>query len=172
MIKIILKIKNNKGLAPYGTKGSRSGFVILFAGTISAILLSIALGVANIAFKEVKFRTSDKETNAAFFAADVGVECALFYDRSDQNKFPADGPAMPITCANNLDIPVSFSAGVYNFTITNLGDLGQGCAKVTVDKTAPPMTTIISSGYNNGGNVPGSCVQGSNTVERQIELNY
>lgn len=152
------------------TKIKNQGFVILFAGTISAILLSIALGVANIAFKEVKFRTSDKDTNVAFFAADTGADCALFYDKSDQNKFPAGGPATAITCAGE-NVSVSFNAEVYDFTITNLGDLGQGCAKVTVDKTAviPPLTKIISNGYNNGG---GSCVQSSNTVERQIELNY
>lgn len=149
------------------SQSSTTGFVILFAVTISAIILSIALGVANIAFKEIKFGTSDKDTNAAFFAADTGADCALFYDKTTENKFPAGGPATPITCAN-ANIPVNFNTGVYNFTITNLGDLGQGCAKVTVDKTAL-LTKIISNGYNNGG---GSCVQSSNTVERQIELNY
>lgn len=170
MIKIIKNIKHdNKGPAPYGAKGSRSGFVILFAVTISAILLSIALGVANIALKEIKFGTSGKDTNAAFFAADTGAECALFYDKTDSTQNAFTGTATPMTCAgNSFPAPTPSPANVWNFTISGLGDLGQGCAKVTVDKTGPG-TKIISNGYNNGG---GSCVQASNTVERQIELNY
>ena len=59
---------------------NKKGFVILFAVTLSAILLSIALGVSNIAFNEAKFSTSVKNTNDAFFAADVGAEQALFWD--------------------------------------------------------------------------------------------
>lgn len=169
MINIIIKNKNffKRPVRYRRPKSSGSGFVILFAVTISAILLSIALGVANIAFKEIKFGTSDRDTNDAFFAADTGADCALYYDKSTQNKFPASGPATPITCAN-ANISVNFNAGVYDFTVANLGNSGQGCAKVTVDKTAP-LTKMISNGYNNGG---ASCVQSSNTVERQIELNY
>ena len=40
-----------------------SGFVILFAVTLAALLLSIALGVGTIAEKEVRFRTSAAATN-------------------------------------------------------------------------------------------------------------
>lgn len=172
MIKIIKNIKhNNKGPAQYQKRKSSSfGFVILFAVTISAILLSIALGVANIALKEIKFGTSDKETNAAFFAADAGAECALFYDKTDSTQNAFTGTATPMTCAgNSFPAPTPSPANVWNFTISGLGNGGQGCAKVTVDKTVVTLTKIISNGYNNGG---GSCVQAPNTVERQIELNY
>ena len=58
---IILKIKKNKG------------FVLIFAVTLAAILLSIALGISQIALKEIKFGTSAKDTNDAFFAADTGL---------------------------------------------------------------------------------------------------
>lgn len=169
MKKIILKIKNNKEPVRYRRrKSSGSGFVILFAGTISAILLSIALGVANIAFKEVKFRTSDKDTNAAFFAADTGAECALFNDKTTGGVF---GPQLQVTCNDSLITIIEAPASFWSFTISQLGSEEQGCAKVTVDKTGLG-TQIISNGYNDGGNVSGSCLQSSNTVERQIELNY
>ncbi|KKR62535.1 MAG: hypothetical protein UU01_C0006G0036 [Parcubacteria group bacterium GW2011_GWA2_40_37] len=39
-------------------KKLKSGFVILFAVTLSALLLSIAIGVTNIAFKELRFGTN------------------------------------------------------------------------------------------------------------------
>lgn len=168
---MINKIQKNK---VYPAKQRRNGgFVILFAVTLSAILLSIALGVTNIAFKEIKFGTSDKDTNVAFFAADVGAECALFYDRSDPAKNAFTGTATSITCAgNSFSTPAPSPSNFWTFILSGLGPQAQGCAKVTVDKTTGSGTQIISSGYNNGGNVSGSCTQGSNTVERQIELNY
>lgn len=148
---ILRKLQKNKG------------FVILFAVTISAILLSIALGVTKIAFKEIKFGTSAKDTNDAFFAADTGAECALY----NNNSFIPTGPL--IQCLGG-PIFVSNLGSVWSFTISGLGSGRQGCAKVTVDKTVSSNTKLTSKGYNNGS-VSG-CNPGSNTVERQLELNY
>lgn len=175
MTKIIKKIKKMGGLVPYEAKGFRSGFVLLFAVTLSSILLAIALGVTNIAFKEAKFSTNAKDTNNAFFAADTGAECALLYDRNPPNRAFTDSP-IPMTCAGNSSISVTPSGSPTNFwsfTISGLGSEKQGCAKVTVDKTPlnDPKTIITSNGYNN--NVSGTCsTPGSNTVERQIEVKY
>ena len=146
----------------------KKGFVILFAVTISAILLAIALGVANIAVKEVKFTTNARDTNDAFFAADTGAECALFNDKFTVNSFPQSGGPTSIQCAG---LTINFTTGLpsWNFIISGLGS-GQSCAKVNIVKTFSPNTTnIISKGYNDGGAL---CVQGSNSVERQIEVNY
>lgn len=158
----LLKIKKNRA------------FVILFAVTISAILLSIALGVTNITFREIKFGTSAKNSNDAFFAADAGIECAMVYDKFVGGVFIS--PSSPsITCNNNNPIAVTENPPLYwSFIISGLGNGGQGCAKVTVDKTITlpePRTTVTSRGYNNGGGV-GTCLPGSNSVERQVELRY
>ena len=94
-------------------KNKERGFVILFAVTLSSIILSIALGVANIALKEASFSTSARSTNNAFLAADTGAECALFHDRLIDSFFPVGGPtggeprpkvcgSEPISVAYNL----------------------------------------------------------------------
>ncbi len=144
MRKIILKVKKNK-----------KGFVILFSVTISSILLAIALGVSNIALKEVKFGTNARDTNDAFFAADTGIEYALFKDKTSTN-YPAPGN--------------------WTETIGGLGSAGKGCVIVTITKTtSPTSTTFISKGYNNGsgGSDPSwTCVPTSNSVERQLEVYY
>ncbi|MCM2339094.1 MAG: hypothetical protein NDI62_01410 [Burkholderiales bacterium] len=153
-------LKNNKG------------FVMLFAVMISSMILAIALGVADVALKEINFTTSAKEANNAFFAADAGAECALFYDKS----LPADnaftGTAV-MNCSESLITvtPVGSPASKWTFVVPGLGYGEEGCAKVTVDKTGTcgSATCIISKGYNNGGS---SCVALSNTVERQLELKY
>ncbi|HEV7424440.1 MAG TPA: hypothetical protein VGO21_04595, partial [Candidatus Paceibacterota bacterium] len=97
-MKKIIKIIKNKGSAPYEAKGFRSGFVILFAVTLASIILAVTLGAINVALKEIKFSTNAKDTNNAFFAADVGVECAEYYDKSTINAFPVAGPATSISC--------------------------------------------------------------------------
>ncbi len=138
------KAKNNKG------------FVILFAVTVSAILLSIALGILSVSQKEIKFGSSAQEANNAFYAADTGIESVLFNDKSNTPYVPASGTAQE-----------------WNITLTGLGS-GAGCAKVIMrkDNTNPPntTTTITSRGYNFGD---ANCVSASpNTVEREIQVTY
>ncbi len=131
---------------------NNTGFVMLFAVTLSAILLTIALGVSNIAFREVKFGTSARDTNDAFFAADTGAEYALFLDKA--------GNICASPCSRNFPVP-------------QLGSLGQSCANVTIVKTSSPLkTTIVSKGYNTGSNGSNCNPPPSNSIERQIEVNY
>jgi hypothetical protein len=176
MKKIILKIKDkiNRGPALYRRpQPSGAGFVILFAVTISAILLSIAIGVTNIAFREVKFSTSVKSSNDAFFAADAGIECAMLYDKSDQDKniFPGNGATISMNCAGRTFTPTLISPSLWTFFVSGLGSISQSCAIVTVDKTSSLIAKITSKGYNNGGGV-GTCTPGLNTVEREIVITY
>lgn len=149
------------------------GFVILFAVTLSVILLSIALGVANIALREIKFGTSAKDTNEAFFAADTGAECALINDKSTANVF-VDGPSIgtPKECNSSPLVITSPTSLFWTLTVSGLGSAGQACAKVTVDKTIAGKTSVIAKGYNNGGDAPGICIKGLNTVERELDVNY
>ena len=179
MTKIIKKLKDilNRGPAPYEAEGFRSGFALLFAVVISSIILAIALGVANIAFKEVKFSSSAQGANDAFFAADTGAECALFYDIKN-NSFFGQQQISSISCGGNIIIPVygNPTDGFY-FSVPNLGSSQQGCAFVTItqDTTASPITTlVVSKGYNNAtvSQQGGSCTPGANAVERQLEVSY
>jgi|SRR3989344_1948235 len=174
MIKTILKAKKNKGPAQPHFCESGAGFVILFAVTLSAIILAIALGVANIALKEVKFSTNARNTNDAFFAADTGAECSLFYDKLSGSLFPITGPGSSITCASTTTTP-SFSGtantGSYDFIISGLGSSGTSCVKVNIfkDKTVSPIkVTITSTGYDIGDSNCNST--NPNRTERKLEI--
>ena len=152
---IIKKIKKNRG------------FVLLFAMVLSSIILAVALGVTNIALKEVNFSTSGKDANDAFFAADTGAECALFYDKnlSVTDPFPTS-----INCA---DIEISVSDG--QFIVLNLGTSNKSCAVVTITKYTDadvPFTSIISKGYNVANTGDSNCYPTSKSVERELDVNY
>ena len=139
-------------------KNKGAGFVMLFAITISAIVLAIALGVANIAFKEIKFGSDARDTNDAFFAVDTGIESALFGDKPPNHICTVVPPAT--SCS-------------FSFAISQLGSLGQSCVNVIVNKTtSPPIITITATGYNTGGNIAGSCNPPQNSMERQFTVTY
>lgn len=135
-----------------------SGFVLLFAVTLAAILLSIALGVSNVAFKELKFSTSAKDTNEAFFAADTGMEQAFFTDK----------------------IPGAFPPNITtSFSVTGLGNNTIGCANVDVKKETVTgsggdltKTTVTAKGYNVGSAGANCSPSGSNAVERELVSTY
>jgi hypothetical protein len=136
-----------------------SGFVILFAVTLSGILLAIALGVANISTEEIKFGTSAKKTNEAFFAADSGIEYVLFNDKSDSSIY----------------VPTPGTEQSWIEIIPGLGSSGTSCAKVYIYKnnlntSIPVITNIVSKGYDVGDK---SCESTNpDRVEREIEVNY
>lgn len=137
-------------------KNNNRGFVILFAVTISSILLAIALGVANVAVKEVKFSTSAKDTNEAFLAADTGIEYALFHDKAPSEY-----------------VPVANEAFTWDVVVASPGL--NSCAKVSItkDNTSPPNTTtlIVSKGYNVGDT--GTCDSANgDRIERELRISY
>ncbi len=144
-----------------------TGFVLLYAIVLSSMLLAITMGVMNIAVKEVKFGTSGVETNDAFFAADVGVECALLNDKAGKNSFVQTGGTGTVTCLGDT-MGLSGGYPFWSFIISGLGNGGDGCARVTVDKSTPPEVFINSKGYNKENGSCGSVVSGN--VERELQV--
>lgn len=172
------------------TKAERSrGFIILFTVVLASIILSVALGVANIAYKEISFTTSARATSEAFFAADTGAECALYYDlvgamgfNGLENPYGKNPSEFSTTCAgtaidlnNGSSIPDPI--GPWTFYLYPLGPSGTACAIVEVSREVNPpnpvVTTIISKGYNSGGDTSDNCTSlNLNRVEREIHLTY
>jgi len=153
---------------------NKNGFALLYSVVVSSIILAIALGVSNIAYKEIVFGTSAKDANDAFYAADTAAECTLYYDNSnlDTNFFGGGSNPPQFYCGGNL-INISPQL-VTTFVVSRLGDPlnPTGCAIVTVDKSNPLITKTTSVGYNNGGGILNSCTPNTTSVQRVLELNY
>jgi hypothetical protein len=164
----------------------QNGFVMLFSIVLASIILSVTLGLTNISLKELNFNTSAKDSNDAFFAADTGAECALYYDLIGTQSFfgivnPIGQPGTTVStyCAGtsinlNNGSTIPDPVGPWTFYVYPLGENGKACAVVTVSKTTNPDTTsIVSLGYNTGGDTSSDCTSSvPNRVERRIELNY
>ena len=72
-LKIIMKSKT------YNIK-NKKGFTLLFAVLVSVLVLAIGTSMINIALKQIILSGSGRESQFAFYAANTGVECALYWD--------------------------------------------------------------------------------------------
>lgn len=72
------------------TFDNSKGMTLLFASLVVSLLLSVGLAIADIALSQILLSAAAKDSAAAFYAADTGIECALYYE----NKiFTEDQPS-------------------------------------------------------------------------------
>lgn len=158
--------------APRSTLIAKRGFALLYSVLVASLLLAIGLSIFNITIKELMLSSSARDSEFAFFAADTGTDCALYWDYVG-NAFTAESPAGSITCTGQT-VPVATQvngeSSVHTFSL-DLGADNPYCAEVMVEKTATPdglfvNTAVISRGYN-------TCDTGNpRRVERAIRVNY
>lgn len=85
----------------------KKGITLLIAVLVASIALAIGLGIFDIFFRELRISRGLLPSFVAFYAADAGVECALYYhiDIVNGSLFnPADPPAT-INCGGNPPTP-------------------------------------------------------------------
>lgn len=135
------------------------GVALLFVVLLTSVLFLVAIGITNISYKELAFSLQARDSDLAFFAADTGIECGLYLNKTYPALFPAAGATtigpgsgtFPMTCNSNT-LHTAIYGGASTFAI----DLGTVCAQVSIDKTVPiivsgvthHITTITSKGYN------------------------
>ncbi|OHA46081.1 MAG: hypothetical protein A3G61_03895 [Candidatus Taylorbacteria bacterium RIFCSPLOWO2_12_FULL_49_67] len=157
---------------------SRKGFTILFAVLIGSLLFSLGIAIAHLSIREVSISIAGRESSYAFFYADTGIECALYWDfnigrkelvfPSSFDEFDESGRAA-IACGGNQNVPVSLVSGnsaAATSTFT-LNFAPRGCAIVTVGKTTSGYTMLESRGRNDCGSAPNP-----GRVERALRVRY
>lgn len=56
------------------------GFALLFSVLVSSLLLTIGLSIFSIVLKEFSISTATRQSIHAFYAADSGIECIMYWD--------------------------------------------------------------------------------------------
>lgn len=147
----------------------KKGITLLLAVFVSSLALTLGLGIFTLLFSEIEFSGTAKESLIAFYAADSGIECAIFWDiehpglsqsafatSSDSsiicNGITKGGAGDPSCCGG----PGGFS----RFTIP-FSDGSCFTAEITKDSN-----TIIES---QGKNI---CADSAKTVQRGLRVNY
>lgn len=155
------------------------GVALFIAVLMGSIALTIGMGVLNITLKELKLSSLSRDSMSAFFAADTGLECALYWDdvrtlNSPSSIFatstdltpPADGSlGQNKQCATN-DITSNWTVVSITPTgATTIFKIPDPCSTVTVIKNNG-QTVVDSRGYN-------TCdTSSARRVERGLRVSY
>ncbi|MFQ5661814.1 MAG: hypothetical protein ACE5F2_00995 [Candidatus Paceibacteria bacterium] len=141
------------------------GFALLYSVLVASVLLAIGLAIFNITIKELLLSSLGRDSQFAFYAADTGAECALYWDFK-AGAFASSTPSS-IECADTvIDDMGGKPYGVPNeFTLDFSPE--PYCVTVSVTKYDAPLRTVIESrGYN-------TCdVTNPRRVERAIRATY
>jgi len=149
-------------------------FTLLLAVLVSGILLALGLAISNIVIKDLVLSSSGRESQFAFYAADTGVECALYWDI----KHDAFSPESTITefyCGDEgegkVPLTSNYNAGLDILTTTFSLALGpaeaNACSSVSVQKYIAQRKTVVEAlGYN-------TCnLTNPRRIERAIRVQY
>lgn len=152
---------------------TRRGFTLLIAVLIGSILIALGSAIFSIVSKEIILSSSGRESQFAFFAADTGIECALYWDVK-HNAFSSGSALTDVACGgapavltrtagNNGTSPTLTTS--FSFSLDS--GVTNPCATVTVVKTTFPTSTVVASqGYN-------TCVTTNPLrLERAIRVQY
>lgn len=130
------------------------GFTLFIALVVMGTLLLIAAGITSLATRQALISASGRESQHAFYAADTGIECALYWDVKNPTGISAfaTSTASTITCDNSGPLSVGGGGDLnptssFTFTLTP----EPYCVSVTVTKTyvSNVLRTVIESlGYN------------------------
>ena len=150
------------------------GFAMLFTVLIVSLILTIAIGISNITFKQLLLSNLANDSQIAFYEADSAAECALYYD-AHLNLFPSGTVpgAQSMVCGGKTYILDDLVSSTNDLIFIDSGSLpNRPCGAIELDKTAsslspyPGVTGIIHGyGYNR-------CAQSTRQVERAIEIRY
>jgi len=177
----------------------QKGFTIFFAMLIGALALSIGFAIYDLTIREIDLSSAATQSQFAIYAADTGVECALYWDSKYNGTKSAFGTTSSsvwgtgVTC-NGQDIsaygvpptpivPPGPSAGwlpwdhsqsgaTYATTTFTLSFLQTGqayCTVVDVGK-ATISNVLYTTVISRGYN---TCVSGGAArLERTLRVNY
>jgi hypothetical protein len=161
------------------------GFALLVAVLISSVVLAVGLSMLNITLKQYIFSGIGRESEIAFYAADAGMECALYWDASSQGGIfdLGVGGATNFACMGQTQTaPAGGTSGDSKEFQYDWQTSGQAvCTKISITKylgpdSAPNQTcdtgAVCSQLESRGYNRPCSQLNSPRVVERALRANY
>jgi len=162
--------KTDKKIKSILVEKKQRGFVSLIALLLANVFLMIGMSVFAISLKELSLSFGGRESNIAFYAADGGMECALYWDIQQDVFATSTSPSGVINCAGHDDIAITYTPngleGTSSFEFSFGSDDSDPCVIVSVYKRSDMKTVIISRGRNNCN------LSDSRRVERAWRVTY
>lgn len=144
------------------------------AALIASIVLSLGASIFTIAQKSVVLSSLGRDSQFAFYAADTGSECALFWDIRF-GYFATTAPASvvnPDPQCGGTSLNASGRSTTYPYTMTFQFEPNGFCSIVTVTKSQSGSvisTVIHADGYNTNCTIKSTAAR---SLQRSVELHY
>jgi Tfp pilus assembly protein PilX len=149
----------------------QSGFTLFISIVVTGTLLLIATTIIGVAVKEAFITNAARESQYAFYAADTGIECALYWDVKNPTGVSAFATTTGSTIYCNKDANNLANewvvGGSYTSVIPQISfSPDPYCAVVTITKGLDGSTRIESQGYN-------TCdTNNPRRVQRSVRVTY
>ena len=146
---------------------NQKGFTLLVSIVVTSMILVASFAVVNVAVKQLILANSNENSQFAFYNADSGVECAVYWDfLGGATSFTYPSVTRNITCGSGGSVSaVGNGTATTTFTVI----MPTGCANVSVGKhsiAGGVLTIVDSRGYN-------TCTAGAfRRLERAEKLSY
>ncbi|HEY4515245.1 MAG TPA: pilus assembly PilX N-terminal domain-containing protein [Candidatus Paceibacterota bacterium] len=143
-------------------KGVRRGFALLISVIISTIILTIGLSIINTAIKEVILASTIRQSIVSLYAADSGIECALYWDnfRGNPTKQTVFSQTIPPQAQTTLEcggIVKTITPGdVTTVELVDTNKPADTCALLIVYTTGDPDPMVVDASRKGGDPGEGS----------------
>ncbi len=154
---------------------NKKGFTLIFAILISSLLVGIGIAITNLAIRQLSIASVSRESQLAFYAADAGAECALYWDIHGKTLSPIfyfssvydPNQVGTLYCGSSSATLTSTLGTGYYQNIFKIQYTSSSCAYVSIKKYFTGRNLIESSGIND-------CSASVNPyrVERSIRIEY
>ena len=148
---------------PKQVSSDERGFTLFYALLVISVVLAITASIFSIILKEVQLASFGKASQIAFYAAETGAECAIYW--SAIRGFNFDGTET-ISCGTDSGGSSETISNVTSPFTVNVGTDG-ACAEVSIGSSGGG-TTVLSRGYN----ICPTLGANPRRVERGLELTF
>ena len=130
------------------------GFTIFFAMLVSSLALAVGLAIFDLTVRELDLSSIATQSQYAIYAADAGVECALYWDfkcpttagsyceKSGGSAFAISGAAVPPPPFDSGQPPDNSSLWCNSQDISHLWQSAQGGSIAKIPNAATTTFTI------------------------------
>ncbi len=81
-----------------------SGFTLLFSVLVASLVLAVGASVISIALRQLIISSTGRDSQYAFYAANTGIECAMYWDLKRGSNFATSSQSAkfsgPMICEN------------------------------------------------------------------------
>lgn len=150
------------------TKKNQRGFTILFSALVASLVLTLGISIFSVAQKQIILSSLGRSSQYAFYAADTGAECALYWDIRFE-YFSSSTPALDPAC-DGAPLTITGAPGAVPYTMSFEFEPNGYCVQVAVEKRASDPRTVI---HADGFSTPCSDISLSGrALQRSVELSY